>query len=63
MPHLVRLSKIKKTCPDFPFEASTLYKMRTQGRFPELFVKIGGAVFVDLHKLDKIIEQGRGRAV
>jgi hypothetical protein len=59
MTHLVRLSKIKKTHPDFPFEPSTLYKMRVQGRFPNLFIKLGGAVFVDLTALEKIIEAGR----
>jgi hypothetical protein len=54
---LVRLSKA-----DFlPFKRSTLYKWKHMGKYPKLFVKIGGAVFVDLDYLEKIIEMGRGR--
>jgi hypothetical protein len=54
---LVRLSKA-----DFlPLKISTLYKWKHLGKYPELFVKLGGAVFVDLDYLEKIIEMGRGR--
>ena len=41
---LVRLSKA-----DFLLlKISTLYKWRHLNNYPELFVKLGGAVFVDL---------------
>jgi hypothetical protein len=54
---LVRLSKA-----DFlPLKISTLYKWRHMNKYPELFVKLGGAVFVDLNYLEKIIEMSRGR--
>jgi len=54
---LVRLSKA-----DFlPLKRSTLYKWKHIGKYPELFVKLGGAVFVDLDYLEKIIETGRGK--
>ncbi len=42
------------------FARSTFYKWRTLKKFPNLFTKIGGAVFVDLAELDKLAEAGRG---
>jgi len=44
------------------FARSTLYKWRTLKKYPALFTKIGGAVFVDLAELEKLIESGRGKA-
>jgi hypothetical protein len=35
--------------------------MEAHWKYPELFVKLGGAVFVDLDYLHKIIEMGRGK--
>ncbi len=55
--NLVRLSKAN----NLPLKKSTLYKWKHLHKFPELFVKLGGALFVDLNVLDKIIEMGRGK--
>jgi hypothetical protein len=59
MKNLVRLSKVNDH-PDIPLKASTLYKWRHVKKYPGLFVKVGGAVFVDLNELGKIVEAGRG---
>lgn len=55
--NLLRVSKVK---PDeLPVVKSTLYKWRHINRFPGLFVKLSGALFVDLDALQEIIEKGR----
>jgi hypothetical protein len=58
--NLVRLSKINEI-PNFPIRAATAYKWRCIKKHPELFIEFGGAVFVDLDRLDKILEAGRGK--
>jgi hypothetical protein len=58
MEHLIRLSKVDET-PGFPLKASTLYKWRHVKKYPKLFVKLGGAVFVDMRRLAEIVEAGR----
>ena len=59
MKNLVRLSKaIPGT---LSLAKATLYKWKHLGKFPQLFVKLGGALFVDLNELQKIIEAGRLR--
>jgi len=58
MKHLIRLSKI--TDEQFPLSRSTLYKYRHTGKYPRLFCKIGGAVFIDTREAEKIFEAGRG---
>ena len=60
MADLVRISKINDD-PEIPFRASTAYKWAHEGKFPELFVKIGGARFVDKDALKSLIEKGRAR--
>jgi hypothetical protein len=57
MSHLLRVSKVDQT-PDFPLRASTLYKWHHVRKYPELFVRLGGAVYVNLDKLDAIIAKG-----
>jgi hypothetical protein len=37
-----------------------LYKWKHTRKFPKLFVKLGGALFVDVNALQEIIEAGRG---
>ena len=59
MKNLVRLSKVNEN-PSIPLRASTFYKWRTIRKYPELFITFGGAVFVDLDRLDRILEAGRG---
>lgn len=41
------------------FKRPTLYKWMHTQKFPGLFVKFSGRLFVDLDVFDKIIEQGR----
>ena len=53
--NLIRLAK----ADSLPLCKSTLYKWKHLGKFPQLFVKLGGALFVDLHILEEIIEAGR----
>lgn len=60
MKNLVRLRRVDEI-PNFPFKSSTLYKWRLTGKHLKVFVKVGGAVFVDLDQLDRVIEAGRGR--
>jgi hypothetical protein len=58
MKRLVRLSKINAT-PNFPIRAATAYKWRHVKRFPGLFIKLGGACFIDVDKLNELLERGR----
>lgn len=39
------------------FHPQTLYNWRSAGKHSELFVKIGGRVFVDMKKLMEIIDK------
>jgi len=57
MTNLLRVSRVNDT-PDFPLRASTLYKWIHTRKHQELFVRLGGAVFVDLDKLDALIAKG-----
>ena len=58
MENLVRISKSDKD-PRVPFRPSTLYKWMHTNKYPGLFVKLSGSVFVDLDRLGKIAEAGR----
>jgi hypothetical protein len=53
--NLLRVSK----AVGLPVVKSTLYKWRHINRFPGLFVKLSGALFVDLDALNRVIESGR----
>lgn len=53
--NLVRVSKGES----LPLEKSTFYKWHHLRKHPRLFIKLGGALFVDLNVLDEIIEAGR----
>jgi hypothetical protein len=53
--NLVRVSQAE----GLPLKKSTFYKWKHLNKHPELFVKLGGAVFVDLTVLGELIEQGR----
>ncbi|MGC8490189.1 MAG: hypothetical protein ACP5SH_00480 [Syntrophobacteraceae bacterium] len=57
MANLLRLAKVNET-PGFPLRASTLYKWKHLGKHKELFVQLGGGVFVNLDKLDAVIAKG-----
>jgi hypothetical protein len=53
--NLLRVSK----AVDLPVAKSTLYKWRHINKFPGLFVKLSGALFVDRDAFNTIIEKGR----
>jgi hypothetical protein len=57
MTHLVRVSEASKE--GLPFRPSTFYKWIHVKKHPEIFVKIGGACFVDRNRLDELIEKSR----
>ena len=59
MSKLIRVSKAKEH--DVPVKRSTLYKWKHQKRYPEIFIKIGGFLFVDLDALEQLFESGRQR--
>jgi hypothetical protein len=56
--NLIRLSKAAPGT--LPFAKATLYKMHHLGRYPGIFLKLGGALFVDIDALDALLEAGRG---
>jgi hypothetical protein len=53
--NLVRLSQAE----GLPLKKSTLCKWKHLGKCPRLFVKIGGALFIDLNVLQEVVELGR----
>ncbi len=57
MTNLLRISKVDER-PGFPLKKSTLYKWLRCGKCPELFVRLGGAAYVNLDKLDELIRNG-----
>jgi hypothetical protein len=57
MTNLLRISKVNQT-PGFPLRASTCYKWLHTKKHPELFVRLGGAVFINVSKLDELIAKG-----
>jgi len=58
MTELVRVSQAEKA--GLPFKSSTFYKWIHTRKHPEIFVKLGGAVFVDRNRLNQLIERSRG---
>jgi hypothetical protein len=57
--NLLRVSQIEPNDPRVPFAKSSCYKFHHLNRYPGLFVKLGGALYVDLHFLETVIEKGR----
>jgi hypothetical protein len=60
MTNLIRISQINKI-PNFPLKASTCYKWVHTRKHLELFVRLGGGVYINLDKLDEIIRKGGTR--
>lgn len=61
MQNLVRVSKMKDLPTKLPLEPATFYKWRHLNKHPEIFVKLSGALFVDLDRLEKLIDNCRGQ--
>jgi len=57
MSNLIRVSKAK----DLLFKPQTFYKWFHLGKYPEIFVKFGGSLFVDLDRLSEAIDKSRLR--
>lgn len=55
----MRLQKLAKFSEEQDLKLSTLYTWRAQGRFFDLFVKLGRLVFVDLDVFDEIVAQAK----
>jgi hypothetical protein len=55
MQNLVRVSKAE----GLPFKPQTFYKWYHLKKYPEIFVKFGGALFVDLDRLSEAIDKSR----
>jgi hypothetical protein len=56
------LRRISKIAPadGVPVKQQTLYKWWHIKKYPTIFVKLGGALFVDLDELAAVIEKHRG---
>lgn len=54
--NLVRVRRAK----GLPFAPATLYKWHHIKKYPKIFLKVSGALFVDVDALHEIIEAGRG---
>lgn len=55
MQNLVRVSK----ADNLPFKKQTFYKWFHLGKYPEIFVKFGGSLFVDVDRLSEAIDRSR----
>ena len=60
MKNLIRVSKAQEA--NLPFAIQTFYKWRHLGKFPEIFIKFGGALFLDLDALERALEANRMKA-
>ena len=60
MRNWVRVSDLSKT-PGSPIKSATGYKWHHVGRFPEIFRRVGGKVFVDMDRLYELAEAGKLR--
>ncbi len=61
MQNLRRISKISHE-DNVPVKQQTLYKWWHIKKYPTIFVKLGGALFVDLGALEALVEKNRGQA-
>lgn len=61
MQNLVRISKMESLPFKLPFKPATFYKWFHLGKYPEIFVKLAGGLFVDLDRTEKLIDASRAR--
>jgi len=59
MQNLVRVSRIDSLLVKLPFKGQTFYKWFHLKKYPEIFIKFGGALFVDLDRLAQAIDKSR----
>lgn len=51
------LKRIKDLPEDFPVKTGTLYKWHHYGRYPELLVKFGGSLCIDLDQIGNMTKK------
>jgi hypothetical protein len=56
---IVRVSKVKEA--GLPLSPATFYAWHHTKKHPEIFVTIGGALFIDTKKFNELVERGRGK--
>ncbi len=59
---LIRIEDEELRRAGIPFKASTLYRWRKDKRNLEIFVKVGGRVFVDSEAWEKFVEKAREKS-
>ena len=52
---LIRLSKIHKFCPEFPFTIKTIYRFHHEGKYPGMICKLGGSLMIDTEKIKDFV--------
>ncbi len=60
MRNLIHVARLNET-PGSPIRTSTAYKWNHVRRFPELFLHVGGKLFIDMDKLFAMAEAGKLR--
>ncbi len=50
----IQVSKIDEASFPYPIKPNIFYKWKHQKKYPEIFRKIGGFLFVDLEALEKL---------
>lgn len=60
MKNWVQISKLNTT-PGSPIRTATAYKWSHVNRFPEIFRRVGGKLFVDMDRLFELAEAGKLR--
>ena len=56
MQNLIKVSQVR----NLPFKRQTFYKWFHTGKHLEIFLKFGGSLFVDVDRLEQLIEASRG---
>jgi len=58
--HLVRVKNISRR---YGMSASTFYRWRHFGKYPQIFARIGGTLFVDEAELRKMAKEDKGKPI
>lgn len=58
MQNLVRVSK----ADGLPFKKQTFYKWWHLKKYPQIFIKLSGGLFIDIDALKRVMEEARGMA-
>lgn len=57
MKDLARVSRAREE--GLPYKPATFYAWHYLGKYPEIFVKLGGGLFIDKKKLHEVIDRSR----